>query len=299
MLRYMVFTSRQKCCRGAETQATEPIAETVELRAVLCGGNGCGARGRRHAEPYENWVHPKSVLVGFLAGNKGRFKERMPWFRVNVREEASALHRVRAAGAGFISARCAGKLIYTCTGGNYARHECRPTMRRDGGLANVPSTGMIAGDSPRCRGRRRDKSNSCRLSVLAVALAAAAMMVEPAAAFLGGAVAWFGVPRQARPALFSSGPGRGRVGLGGAIVMLAKGGKPTKKPGTVAENKQARFNYQIDEKFECGLVLQGTEVKSCRAGKCNIGMCFQSSRRASSDSSVPTELIHWIGPRTQ
>jgi len=208
-----------------------------------------------------------------VAGNKGRFKNEMPWFRVNVREEASALHRVRAAGADLISARCAGTLIFTCTGGNDARHECRRTMRRDGGLANVPSTGMIAGDSPRCRGRRRDKSNGCRLSVLAVALAAAAMMVEPAAAFLGGAVAGFGVPRQARPALFSLGAGRGRVGLGGTIVMLAKGGKAKKKPGTVAENKQARFNYQIDEKFECGLVLQGTEVKSCRAGKCNIGTC--------------------------
>ena len=53
------------------------------------------------------------------------------------------------------------------------------------------------------------------------------------------------------------------------MEMLAKG-KQKKKPGTVAENRQAKFNYQIDEKFECGIVLVGTEVKSCRAGKCNI-----------------------------
>ena len=38
--------------------------------------------------------------------------------------------------------------------------------------------------------------------------------------------------------------------------MLAKGGKKKKKPGTVAENKQARFNYQIDQKFECGQLLR-------------------------------------------
>lgn len=38
----------------------------------------------------------------------------------------------------------------------------------------------------------------------------------------------------------------------------------------MAENRQAKFNYQIAEKFECGMVLFGTEVKSCRAGKVQI-----------------------------
>ena len=61
-----------------------------------------------------------------------------------------------------------------------------------------------------------------------------------------------------------------RVGVGG-LHMLAKGGKAKKKPGTVAENRQAKFNFQIEEKFECGIVLVGTEVKSCRAGKMQIG----------------------------
>ncbi|MCY0147637.1 SsrA-binding protein SmpB [Hoeflea sp. G2-23] len=38
----------------------------------------------------------------------------------------------------------------------------------------------------------------------------------------------------------------------------------------VAENRKARFNYEIVETFETGLVLTGTEVKSLREGKANI-----------------------------
>jgi SsrA-binding protein len=35
----------------------------------------------------------------------------------------------------------------------------------------------------------------------------------------------------------------------------------------ICKNKKARFNYQIDETYEAGIVLTGTEVKSCRQGK--------------------------------
>ena len=35
----------------------------------------------------------------------------------------------------------------------------------------------------------------------------------------------------------------------------------------LAVNKKARFNYSIDESFECGLVLVGTEVKSIKEGR--------------------------------
>lgn len=35
-------------------------------------------------------------------------------------------------------------------------------------------------------------------------------------------------------------------------------------------NRVARFNYDIIEEFECGIVLTGTEVKSIRDSKCNI-----------------------------
>ena len=38
----------------------------------------------------------------------------------------------------------------------------------------------------------------------------------------------------------------------------------------IAENRKAYHDYFIDEKFETGIVLSGTEVKSLRAGKVNL-----------------------------
>lgn len=38
----------------------------------------------------------------------------------------------------------------------------------------------------------------------------------------------------------------------------------------IANNKKAYYDYFIDEKYEAGLVLHGTEVKSLRHGKCSI-----------------------------
>ena len=38
----------------------------------------------------------------------------------------------------------------------------------------------------------------------------------------------------------------------------------------VAENRQAYFNYFISDKFEVGLVLSGSEVKSIREGRVNL-----------------------------
>jgi SsrA-binding protein len=38
----------------------------------------------------------------------------------------------------------------------------------------------------------------------------------------------------------------------------------------VARNKKARFNYQLGDRFEAGLVLTGTEVKSLRLGKASL-----------------------------
>lgn len=42
------------------------------------------------------------------------------------------------------------------------------------------------------------------------------------------------------------------------------------EPKTIAENRRARFEYFIEERFEAGLALQGWEVKSLRAGKVQI-----------------------------
>lgn len=41
-------------------------------------------------------------------------------------------------------------------------------------------------------------------------------------------------------------------------------------PGTIVQNKKARHDYHIEEKFEAGLVLTGWEVKSLRAGKVQL-----------------------------
>jgi SsrA-binding protein len=42
----------------------------------------------------------------------------------------------------------------------------------------------------------------------------------------------------------------------------------------VAENRKARFNYEIVDSIEAGLVLTGTEVKSLRTGKANIAESY-------------------------
>lgn len=45
---------------------------------------------------------------------------------------------------------------------------------------------------------------------------------------------------------------------------------------TVATNRKARFNYEIIEAYETGIELRGTEVKSIRAGKINLGEGYAS-----------------------
>ena len=42
----------------------------------------------------------------------------------------------------------------------------------------------------------------------------------------------------------------------------------------IANNKKAYHDYFVDEKYEAGLVLHGTEVKSLRMGKCSIKESF-------------------------
>ena len=41
-------------------------------------------------------------------------------------------------------------------------------------------------------------------------------------------------------------------------------------PSSIAVNKKARYDYFIEERFEAGLVLEGWEVKSLRAGKAQL-----------------------------
>lgn len=44
--------------------------------------------------------------------------------------------------------------------------------------------------------------------------------------------------------------------------------------GLVAQNKRARYDYEIIEQLEVGLVLSGTEVKSLRLGKAHINEAY-------------------------
>ena len=46
----------------------------------------------------------------------------------------------------------------------------------------------------------------------------------------------------------------------------------------VASNRKARHDYIIEETFEAGLVLTGTEIKSIRAGRVNLQDSFAMIR---------------------
>ncbi len=55
---------------------------------------------------------------------------------------------------------------------------------------------------------------------------------------------------------------------------MAKKPEPGRK--IVAENRKARYSYQIGETFEAGIQLAGTEVKSLRQSKANIAESYVS-----------------------
>lgn len=45
---------------------------------------------------------------------------------------------------------------------------------------------------------------------------------------------------------------------------------------TVAENRKARYNYAVEDTLECGIMLEGSEVKALREGKANIAESYAS-----------------------
>ena len=45
----------------------------------------------------------------------------------------------------------------------------------------------------------------------------------------------------------------------------------------IAENRKARYNYEIEDKIEAGIVLTGSEVKSLRVGKATIAESYASN----------------------
>jgi len=46
---------------------------------------------------------------------------------------------------------------------------------------------------------------------------------------------------------------------------------------TIAENRRARFDYFLEQTFEAGMVLTGTEVKALRLGRANIAESYASA----------------------
>lgn len=60
--------------------------------------------------------------------------------------------------------------------------------------------------------------------------------------------------------------------------MSAKPAKKKKQEESgeklICANRRARRDYEIGEKLEAGLVLTGTEVKSCRAGKAHLNDAY-------------------------
>ena len=55
-------------------------------------------------------------------------------------------------------------------------------------------------------------------------------------------------------------------------MAKSKGIKP------VAQNRRARHDYFVEETYECGMSLQGTEVKSMRQGRVNLKESYAVSR---------------------
>lgn len=56
--------------------------------------------------------------------------------------------------------------------------------------------------------------------------------------------------------------------------MAQKKSDPNYK--VIAENRRARFDYAIEDDIECGIILEGSEVKSMRVGGTNIAESYAS-----------------------
>lgn len=54
----------------------------------------------------------------------------------------------------------------------------------------------------------------------------------------------------------------------------ARGGQPAPGEKAVATNRRARFDYQIEDAWEAGLALTGSEVKSLREGNVNLSDAY-------------------------
>jgi SsrA-binding protein len=74
---------------------------------------------------------------------------------------------------------------------------------------------------------------------------------------------------------------------------------------SIAENRRARFDYHIEERYEAGIVLEGWEVKAIRAGRATIGEAYVMVRNGeifligANVSPLPTVSTHFIPDPTR
>jgi SsrA-binding protein len=73
-------------------------------------------------------------------------------------------------------------------------------------------------------------------------------------------------------------------------VAAAKEKKKKHGDQTVAVNRRGRFDYEIEDSIEAGLVLTGTEVKSARGGHVQIGEAYANLEQAGKGN--PEAWIH-------
>ncbi|MEY3725859.1 MAG: SsrA-binding protein [Chloroflexota bacterium] len=67
---------------------------------------------------------------------------------------------------------------------------------------------------------------------------------------------------------------------------------------TLASNRKASFEYEIVERFEAGIVLSGTEIKSIRAGKADIGDAYVRLE-AGEGRLIGMHIAEWPGAASQ
>jgi SsrA-binding protein len=74
--------------------------------------------------------------------------------------------------------------------------------------------------------------------------------------------------------------------------------KAAETPRLIAENRKARFDYFIEERFEAGMALQGWEVKAMRAGRAQLKEAYVYLREGEAFligahlSPLPTTSTH-------
>ena len=64
---------------------------------------------------------------------------------------------------------------------------------------------------------------------------------------------------------------------------------------TIAQNRRARHDYSIEDTFEAGIVLRGTEIKSVRAHKVSLADAYARIERDEAGSLYVMELTRIEG----